>query len=1266
MPSNNDYIPLQDMTDEQISGLNVEQLKERDLSEFLGIDKSKLRDETRGALLKSRSVPEQFKIQMAWNKQTISREALGEVIVRRDGSLRLADLKDRTLNDFKSLTTNQALLLKSSLHALTDEQERTVLDNLRDASSRQTVEHEYTLHKIRNMSHNDWENWPLDKLKGLSLGQALAFASRLPMEEEKENTILNNLRDASGRQTVEDEYTLQKIRHLRLLGGSLDDWPLDKFKGLTKEQALEFSPNLFIGNQESTVLDHLRDKNSRQEVEDAYTLQKIRSLDGQAPENWPLDKFKDLTLQQALAFPLDLLTDQQANTLLNNLRDASGRQTVEDEYKLQKELRRTRGSNKHDLREMYVHEIRALTLVDLENRPLEEFKELPYHRAIALDSTLLTEEQEQTVLEHLVADHQTAFEFFQHGSSLQIIKDEYKRQKIQNMSRSDLENLPLDAFKNLTGEQAIALDSYSLTEEQERTVLDNLREASDRNRVEGKYILQKPFQARWNAHKKRIEYHVWSVKLHNNYWIEKNSEIYADALKIHEESHIRRERLNASSMAINPPTQANTLATPSPQTANEMALVANLIKIADRQPLAIGKEIERAIDTFRETAAGEEYNLHENQIKTLLKNNSTLDSDIARIQLKLGIPVEYLVRMAQLNKGKRPIKNMLKAIEKVIGANQSFFQNHKFLTDFEIPFERRAPLLEQLHKIRELQELQEFSYELDTNGQALRSRIDSLQMRKVSDFFSRDYASSLEDHVTETLQLLIESSSVIATHIQSDAPLLSTIESFTTRGLGDEKIHTIIGKFIDSENLPEFSVPNQMLWLEDNPSEDELALSNDIAAVPPFIDSATALVPKSVNRKIFQDLLEAAPEDLKKYFSADEENALFTINPKIFAHVENKLTAESKEHALQLIKHQMEGRELAPAEREAFADARFKLKGLKALSRICQRWPNTKDYKETSESIKKEFAEFLLTTAADTKFREANNTQFITALGACGDQVLDAVKALKTGHMTYQEERGNFSAQQSIQFRIEQARLETLGRVANLEIYAKLKNYARSDPFFQEVHIKLTLEVKVGEKLNLTTTPRHAQYHDPNIKGEQVDRALQIIDAMERGDKVAAAKHLKPLIQAAEEGIQKENQRIEAKDVDRAARGEPSLPLEKPLSAHFKDVNTWSSERELLLADQSLEFSLRREFPDSFAKRKADLEEKGREFEDIPEERAERETWDQRGKEHGKVLEQWTGDLAMSLVQVSKAARTRVQEQLSENPQETYTVQPLNGWRIQV
>ncbi|MES2355555.1 MAG: NEL-type E3 ubiquitin ligase domain-containing protein [Pseudomonadota bacterium] len=846
-------------------------------------------------------------------------------------------------------------------------------------------------------------------------------------------------------------------------------------------------------------------------------------------------------------------------------------------------------------------------------------------------------------------------------------------------------------------------------------MLDNLHDTNSRSIVEAEYLLQKPFQVRWNAVHKSIEYYILDPKHKRGGWGAPDGEVYAEALEKHEESHIRRERLNASSTTTNPPPQAantpamydpfssgqfgpypgssmtyggqptsytmpfhssshfgassfntpgqtNTAAIPNPQTAREIELAENLIKLADGQIPAVKTKIDQVIETFRRTATGEEYNLNENQIEALLGNYRTLDIDISRNSFVLGIPSEYLMRMAQLNEGERQIGNISEAIRKVIDRNLPFFENHKSLTDFGITFERRASLLEPLHQIRELQT---FSQELNAQHRFLGYHVDYLQKRKVSSLVSKDWTMvrPSEDNATETLKLLIESSPAITAHIQRDEPLLSTIESLASQGLPNEEIRIdrkpMISKFIDSANL----LPDRMLWLEDNPPREDFRLNNDIAVAPPFIDSAAPLVPKSVNRKIFQDLLEVAPEDLKKYFSADEENSIFTIHPEIFAHVENSLTAMSKKYVLKLIESREGSREFAPAEREALADARFKLKGLKALSRICRRWPDTKDYQEISESIKKEFGEFLLTTAVDTHFRETNNTQFITALGACGDQVLDAVKALKTGHTEYQEEKGNLSAQQSIQFRIERARLETLGRVANLEIYAKLKKYARLDEAFQEVHIKQTLEVKVGEKLNMTTTPRHAQYHDPDIKDEHVDRALQIIDAMERGDKVAAAKHLTPLIQAAEEGIQKENERIKAKNVELETRGEQPLPLEKPLSADFKDVNTWSSERELLLADESLEFGLRKEtaFSNSFAKRKADVDEKGRPFEDIPDKKEELSAWKEDADQHGKLVAQWAGDLVMSLVQISKAARTRVHEQLSENPQETYTVHPVNG-----
>jgi len=306
-----------------------------------------------------------------------------------------------------------------------------------------------------------------------------------------------------------------------------------------------------------------------------------------------------------------------------------------------------------------------------------------------------------------------------------------------------------------------------------------------------------------------------------------------------------------------------------------------------------------------------------------------------------------------------------------------------------------------------------------------------------------------------------------------------------------------------------------------------------------------------------------------------------------------------------------------------------------------------------------------LAVAVDVRFRESNNTQFITALGACGDQVSDAIKALKTGYTKYQEEKGNISTQRSIEFRVEQARLETLGKVANLEIYAKLKKYAYSDIHFQEIHVKQTLEVKVGEKFHITTTPLHAQYHDPDINDERVNRALKIIDAMERGDKAAAAKYLKPLIQDAEEGIEIGNKRIEEKNVELASRGEPLLPLRKPLSDNFKDVNNWLSERELLLADDSLKFSLRKEiaFGDAFSTRKAAVDKDTRGFEDMPNEDDDNfAAWEKNANQHREVVENWDGDLTMSLVQVSKMARQRVHDQLSAKSQkEIYTVQPLNG-----
>ena len=920
---------------------------------------------------------------------------------------------------------------------------------------------------------------------------------------------------------------------------------------------------------------------------------------------------------------------------------------------------------------------------------------------------------------------------------------------IQNLSRSDLENRPLNEFAGLATEQAIALDSFSLTAEQERTVLDNLRDANSRQRVEGEYTLQKAFQVRWNAGTKSIEYYIWDPKHHHGGWGRPDGEVYAEALEKHEKSHIRRERLNASSTATNPPAQAdnnslapypsfpsqsgpstasamyyggqqsmyyggqqpmyygeqvppysippqpasyfgassssnthqaNTPATRNPQTTREIELAENIVKMAGHQRPPTQRKTEQAIETFRHLAAGEQYNLDARQIETLLSNYFTMDINIERSPSALGIPFEYLARMAQLNEGRWPeFITMPRAIEKVVSAYRQFFQNHKDLTDFGIAFERRAPLLEQLHQIRELKKL---SQDLDTHHRLLGYHVDYLRMRKVDWVVNKDYdrPSDSEDQPSTTLKLLVESSPAIATRIETEASLFPTVESLATSEFRDEDIHIdtkpLVRKFIDSENLPELAIPDQMLWREDdlpmvilrwnNVPADEERLNNDIAAAPPLGDSVAPFLPKSVPQKIFQDLLEQADEDLKQYFSEDTENALFTIRPEIFKHVENNLKAQSKPFVLALIKHKVEDKPLTSAEEQAITDAKSKmqsLKGLNALSRICDRLPQTQGYEAVAEDTKKWLGEFLLTVVADRNFREANNVQFITALAACNDQVLDAVKALRTAYTEYQKEKGNLSTQQIIQFDVEKARLETLGKIATLEIYAKLKDYPRSSIYFQPIHVKQTLEVKVGEKLHLITTPKDCQYPDPDMNEARVNRALQIINAIERGDKAAAAAHLAPLMQAAEEGIQTENQRIEATNHLRATRGETPLPLERPLSDNFKNIDTWTSERELLLADQSLEFSLRKrsEFLNSFKKRKALLDEKGREFEDIPDEATKRAAWDQSAEQHGKEIEKWAGDLVMSLVQASKAARIRVHEQLSESPQEIYTVQPLSG-----
>ena len=60
------YIPLQNMTEDQIDSLSLDQLRTHPLEEFLQLNGEVLKDETRRALLRSRSLPEQLQIQMVF------------------------------------------------------------------------------------------------------------------------------------------------------------------------------------------------------------------------------------------------------------------------------------------------------------------------------------------------------------------------------------------------------------------------------------------------------------------------------------------------------------------------------------------------------------------------------------------------------------------------------------------------------------------------------------------------------------------------------------------------------------------------------------------------------------------------------------------------------------------------------------------------------------------------------------------------------------------------------------------------------------------------------------------------------------------------------------------------------------------------------------------------------------------------------------------------------------------------------------------------
>ncbi|HVK54632.1 MAG TPA: NEL-type E3 ubiquitin ligase domain-containing protein [Burkholderiales bacterium] len=353
-------------------------------------------------------------------------------------------------------------------------------------------------------------------------------------------------------------------------------------------------------------------------------------------------------------------------------------------------------------------------------------------------------------------------------------------------------------------------------------------------------------------------------------------------------------------------------------------------------------------------------------------------------------------------------------------------------------------------------------------------------------------------------------------------------------------------------------------------------------------------------------------------------------DPEIFGELEAQAMSQAETCVAEFT------REQTPENEERLKSAKFEVKSLKALSRLCERLPSTESYKDEEEQTKEWFGGFLTVCVKNEEYRKANNVQFITAHGNCRDQVSDAIKALKTGYMEYQLSNGALLTYEKIQFYAERGQLETLQRVSSLEILAL------RDSGEEPLAVKQTLEVQVGARLRMETTPSNIGYPHRAIGEINVGRAVAVVKALEEGKKDEAAHELQPLITAAEGAVENRIRNI-TRHNEETDDPQEHLPMEAPIPETLKRIDSWRSGKESLLDDQLLEFDLRRTFPEVFKKRQEEVEEAVASVDSVPpNDPVKLAKWTQDADKVARLNSNWAQDLTFSLARQYKQARLAI------------------------